>query len=288
MPAFFSISGFLFGLKEWGCSSLKIIRKKIVALGIPYIFFSYVYLGLKSFLQNFLIVNQKVEKQDFLKVFFFPELSVSVYWFLYVLILYFAIAAFTKKSFFASMFFSFLSLIYFIFWKAKILFIFNDCFNSFLGYFFCFTFASFLGKRYLDFMQKKYFKIVFFISAFILSTSSLIAFFCFSGSHKFLHILFLTGGISLLFLLGALPSFLHASKLFVLIGDFSWFIYLLHPYFLNLIRNILLKTTVISNFLYIMLNIIVGVFLPIFIAFVIEHFKYIDFVFYPTRYIKEK
>ena len=59
MPAFFAMSGFLFGLKESTTEPAVIVKKKLVSLGIPYLFFSFFYLFVKLFIQNVVIVQKK-------------------------------------------------------------------------------------------------------------------------------------------------------------------------------------------------------------------------------------
>lgn len=68
MPAFFALSGYLFGLKETNHKTAFIINKKIIQLGIPYLLFSILYFTMKFLLQNIVWVETNVSLNDFLQM----------------------------------------------------------------------------------------------------------------------------------------------------------------------------------------------------------------------------
>ena len=81
MPLFMSISGYLFSsslLKDYKTTALS----KLVAYGIPYIFFSIVYWGMKALGEAF--VNNSVSFRD---LFLIPVFPLSFMWYLYALLI---------------------------------------------------------------------------------------------------------------------------------------------------------------------------------------------------------
>lgn len=92
MPLFFALSGFLYGYHELRCfqSPGKFLRKKLIALGIPYLIFSVFYIFFDLALQKFVQTNTVITLKDAVALLWNP---VAHYWFLWVLLLYFAVVA---------------------------------------------------------------------------------------------------------------------------------------------------------------------------------------------------
>ena len=236
MPAFFAMSGFLFGLKESTTEPAVIVKKKLVSLGIPYLFFSFFYLFVKLFIQNVVIVQKKVQMVDFLRILFFPNISTSIYWFLFVLILFFLIFTVCRKNKKIIYLISFISLLYFIMWKGECLNIFNDCFDSFVGYSFCFSISMLCGQKYKHQEKISSLKMVIFY-VFVILFVLFAPLFVMNIKEMFLlnGLNLLVGLCSLLFLIGGI-CFVGLitivllknpllTKIFVYIGNVSWFIY---------------------------------------------------------------
>lgn len=79
MPVFFAISGFLFKKVTTLEIFCKGMRKKFVALFVPYLFFSIVYVGLQSFSSD---INTRYTFNSVLNIYRTP---ISYLWYLYVL-----------------------------------------------------------------------------------------------------------------------------------------------------------------------------------------------------------
>lgn len=89
-------------------------------------------------------------------------MSSSVYWFLFVLILYFIIFSLTKEKISVLFFLTIFSILAYIIWKSNLIHLYNDCFEYFIGYAFCFS----IGMLFGHFHDKIYWKNPVIISIF--------------------------------------------------------------------------------------------------------------------------
>lgn len=299
MPAFFALSGYLFGLKETNHKPAFIINKKLIQLGIPYLLFSILYFTIKFLLQNIVRVETNVSLNDFLQILFFPNVSSSVYWFLFVLILYFIIFSLTKEKISVLLSLTILSILAYIIWKSNLIHLYNDCFEYFIGYAFCFS----TGMLFGHFHDKIYWKNPSIISIF----ATLVLFFILfaipfaykirclwhnEGKNIYIAIvslLLLFGGCSFIgFITILISKTTFVKKMFMKIGEDSWYIYLLHPYFLNITRNLLVHIEKLPSFCYLLISLIAGTVLPLIFGIIIRKVSLFDFAFYPYKYIKPK
>ena len=293
MPAFFFFFFFLFGLKECSNNITYTIKKKLITLGIPYLFFSTIYLLFKLFLQNFIRFEAQVSITDFFRIFFFPNVGTSVYWFLFVLILYFIIFSFSKNYNWIIFGITITSIIFFFLWKTNKYHFYNDCFELFAGYAFSFSIPLLIGKQFNNInWNNPLFKFFLFLFSifFIIFAVPFVQGYKYSGTllNSFINFSLLIGGCCFTGLLNLLiQKIAFLKKGFIFIGNYSWYIYLIHSYFLNVTRNFLARLSLIdiNPILYVLINILIGIFGSIFIGIVSRKFFIIDYWFYPAKYI---
>ena len=301
MPLFFAMSGFLFGFKEIVHPSAYIIKKKLIVLGIPYLVFSALYIVMKILLQNIVRVESEVAWIDLIRLFFFPANgdSVNWYWFLYALIFYFIVFALVKNKKNITFVLIFLSVLIFFIWKGKYYMVINGCFQRSIGYMFCFGIAIFLGKKYSEnqsaLNSKKLIICYFVLSGIFLFLAPIylkkieanLFIQTFGGILvAFARLFFLLSGICLTYILSLLFRNTRILKRCILIiADYSLYIYLLHSYALNLVRNIIVRFD-ISVWIYVLINLLSGVYIPIILGLIIKKIPIFEFFFYPGKYIK--
>ena len=177
----------------------------------------------------------------------------------------------------------------------------NGCFQRSVGYMFCFGISIFLGKKYSEnpsaLNSKKKFICHFVLSGIFLFLTPIylqkieanLFVQNFGGILvAFAKLFFLVSGISLTYILSlAFGKTRILKRCILIIADYSWYIYLLHSYALNLARNIIVKFD-ISVWIYVLINLLSGVCIPIILGLIIKKIPIFEFFFYPGKYIKFK
>ena len=287
MPLFFLISGYLFS-----CSSKKKcsfdIFKICISYGIPYIAFSVVLWFSKIIFSN--LVNDTFSVTDLLKILIFP---LSYLWFLYALLIIEiaqTIVSKVSKSA-ASKFIIVIAL--FILRFVLIIFISDNSYIYDLG-------IVYAGKYYIYFVLGEYcisFLVLYLNKLSILRFSLFITFVCFAlycflilrclnhilSNPIISFVLAIIGSILMLFI----SRKINKCKLLELIGKNTMPIYLFHGFIISACRIILQKLNVplFLGFVPILICSCAGVFLSLFLYFIIHRIPVFDFFIYPKKYL---
>lgn len=297
MPLFFAVSGFLFGYREWDSKPCGIIGRKIINLGIPYVIFDIAYVLLNVAVQDYVQTNTVVKLMDGIQFWRYPS---AHYWFLYALILYFIIASILKGNMFLYAIGGVASAAFYI--LAPCFGLDDDTYYKMLGYYFAFAAAGwggFLfsriemnpgvnneGKAYIAAQETE--RMVFIAVLLIALEIGLViwktemldpnsicagiadmaALVC--GSAAFLSVIFCFWEIG------------GWKRILEFLGKRSWYIYLLHSYFLAAARA-LVKRAGVGLLFQVIIGLAAGIGLPIIISVIAKKVGLFDWIFYPGK-----
>lgn len=262
MPLFFSMSGFLFGYREWENEAGFIIKKKMISLGLPYLWFSVAYILLNVVMQKYITTNTRVQLLAVPSLLYRP---VAHYWFLYVLLVYYLLGTAMKKYRGMSYLTAISSVLIFLVGN----WVMPEMMNSFVlkasSYYFIFFGATELGRRYKDILtggvqnslhlKEKSLSVVSFAVMILFLTDGIIFYkMCFDKLALFScsvnKLILMISGI---FTTCGMIRFASKSPIIVrilcFIGNGSWYIYLLHSYFLSVARALMARFHVDSSVL---------------------------------------
>lgn len=291
MPLFFAISGFLFGYKEIDkkISPSDFVKKKIMALGIPYFVFSVVYIcfnvGLQKFIQTNTVVNIK-------NIFLLIWRPVAHYWFIWVLIIYFIVVAHfgntIKKLETLAIVGTAVTLMETIIPQGW-----STAYHNGLAYFFYFVVAAMIG---CVFIQKNIKELV--VNRYTIAglAISIIIFVLLNidkntlGETSIRATLLRISGINA-FSIGIvfICNVDFVKKVLMRIGEYSWHIYLLHTYFLCFVRAVLKHFIPRGNqVIEVTMGLLFSVSGCMVIGFVSKQYKWVDGIFYPQHLEKTK
>lgn len=290
MPLFFAMSGFLFGLKFAPQNRLYMIIKKLVSLGIPYILFSEVYIIFLLGVQEYIQTNTKVSMIDCIRILWKP---VGHYWFLQTLLIYFVLTIWLYKY-------------KTLFWIAGCLSIFGYLIvyiwtgggiKTMISFLFPFFASIQVGKLYKrkvisEKLLLRKFEKYGYIALILFLIDSLAVY-----SHTAIKDIYIIGAFNglLLVMLGIiaygyiciqLSRVSFFGRLLEILGKKSWYIYLLHTYFLAAVRFVLRKYGIYDTSLQLIFAILFACGIPIIISYMTEKVKALDWCFYPQKYFK--
>lgn len=286
MPLYFAISGFLYGYKEIvdNLDSFKLIKKKFVRLGIPYLLFSVVYVCFNAILQNYISMNTRVSLGD---IFYLLWKPVAYYWFLWVLFVYFCVVAFAGKTRNQLVFLAIVGALIALF-DGHCLEMLDATYRKALIFFVYFAIASVLG---ISFRNKQRYEVEISMWLFVLFLFGVLGFWALSSNtfkieytpvqDIFTRLFGIIAFSVLIIMVSKLPII---KKVLMSIGNYSWYIYLLHSYFLCAIRAMLSRIIPDGNpFVEIILGMSTAILGCVLIGNICKKITWLDCVFYPQR-----
>lgn len=286
VPLFFICSGYLFqkfskvvSIKSWG----ENIINKALALGIPYFIFSVITWALKSLFSE--DVNNKA--WGLLETLFLKP--TSQYWYLYCLFFIYVITwTFCKRK--TAIYMMGVAVIF----KFINIFLLKDCIYLVTVVFaneVWFVLGMFLCK--MEFQKvlanNKYYKTLRNIGIVIGVIFLLISILIYEAELNEEVIKFLLGILACISII-ILVSIKSKKQNIVLefIAKYTMPIFLLHTFFAALFRIVLLRLGIMNVWVHIVAGISASFLGPICVAIVAEKIWWLDFFFYPGRYIKIK
>lgn len=284
LPLFFFISGYLFS-KNKKSTKDKIINS-FYDYGIPYFLFSIIYFVIKTIMNKY--VNTSLSMLDLMII---PIKPIGFMWFLYALFIMRVIISVVniKKYkhylvFFSIIIYSFsricISYDLLLDLKSTILFDFNNYFLWFL--------CGYLSKesRIIKKIFHREYKVGFLIVLFIIYV--FLQYIYTNLGYNFATLFFIMSVIGILFII--ILSKKISCGFIINIGKNTMPIYLLHTIIIAFLRVLLLKIPVINDNIYLVfiLCFIGGLLIPYYGYKIIKKLSFIDFIFYPKKYIKGK
>lgn len=306
MPLFFILSGYAHGMKERfssGQSLLPYVRKSVIDLYIPGLYFSLLY-----WLPKYLLVSnpafatenfRTVSLNDLLRI---PLYGFNLYWFLFTLffvkVLHMFFERYVKRESLHIMF-------WLLMYSVAVIFFLRDEVNSFLrdaavflvrdeNYFFSVFYTGIYF--HIGFLMKKYSFIPQKISMGILLFLAGTAFFAVSHFYEFRNIFTRTGS-SIFTSLALFVIFYDLNinyGLLVTCGVYSMVIYCLHNHVVAFCRVAFRLTGLSSSASPLVLFVICiffAVLIPLIIVWLYKNVKslrWIEYIFYPGRYKSKK
>lgn len=284
IPVFFTLSGFLFKpLNSWK-RLYKETLKKLLILGIPYVFYSILQFSLQKIGGD--TVRSGTTFNELLHIW---QVPIAVSWYLYTLwwiyVVVGAISIKIKNSLA-------LLMITFIFFILNIVFPFN---NVFLERITLWSVFFVLGYFLRDFeIVVKILKFWKFVS--IVSFIILIFYLWYFKVNEVISytvpgIQGLIFFISVLFAMAIYPQLnriLGFGDYFRNLGKDSLVIYLVHAPIASVVRIAFLKFGITNLWLHILLGTVLAWYGSIFAIYLMNKIPYIDFVFYPMKYLKNR
>ena len=292
MALFFVLSGYLLSISD--LSKPKLLRKKMISYGIPYVCFSIAIWCLKLLASS--VVNTKVDYFDIFKILLFPF---TFLWFIYALLIINIVHILVVKSlcnrlskYFIVIFALFVKLAGVIIQNLEI--VRKSGFSEFIlfdvvKFYFWFVLGFYFLKSIVDqinrFVDKKIstFFILFILVAvycvmlFSLSTSFPISFFV----ELFLAIL---GSVIII----VISYLINKCGLLEYLGKSTLPIYLLHTFFISFFRILItkMKIPLFNGITPLIICSVGSMVLSVVLYNLISKIKYMDFIFYPSKYIK--
>lgn len=291
MPLFFAISGFLYGYKELKNigSPRVLIKKKIISLGIPYIVFSIIYICFNVVMQRFIQTNTVTSLKNIVMLLWNP---VAQYWFVWVLLIYFIIVSCfgnTYSRLKVLTVFSFLvSLSENIMMKGL-----RTTYHNGLAYFFYFTFAAMMGYNFIKRKNKELCLDIITVVVFLISGGTFVFL---VWKRSFLETsVFRTMSLRVLGIVAFSTSTICITKMAIIkkilmkIGNYSWYIFLFHSYFLCFVRTVLKRIIPAGNsVIEVFVGMIVSVVGCMLIGYISQKISWLDYLFYPQHLEKRK
>ncbi len=284
VPLFMFVSGFVYSFTGgWQRKKTRLgfILYKLLNLGVPYAFFSAVYIAMNSVIPS---VNNKNQLGDILTIYKDPT---AQYWFIYALffifIMYVILEAFIKNRFVLAA----------VFVAARIVLLLSGAELGFLqdavlnaGYF-----ALGAAVKKLDFIsgenEMRTRRAALCGTAVAVHAAIALTAASFGAGNDIaklaLALLGIGGSAALVNLVLVSPR-LTAAGLFA--ARYSFPIYLLHTIFTAGIRIMLLKLNITGFFIHFFAGLLIGFFMPVLAAFVCRKLGWAEFVFYPGAVIK--
>ncbi len=275
---FMFLSGFVYRLTG-GCtakgSRLSFIANKLLNLGVPYLLFSIVYIAANAITPG---VNHESSLFDILLLWYKP---VAQYWFLYALFWLFVLWTVLSKWFNHP---TITILLFTILTACKIFQINLGFLDSSLHCALAFGLGTCLPSLYTEKIPK-----AVQIAAPPLHLITVVTLLI-SGCYSLLFIddvctvFGIFASICFIFLLTKINA---VARFLDLVCRCSFPIYLLHTFFTAAMRIVLLKCGIHSYVLHLILGTAIGLAAPIAIAKITSKSPYLNFVFYPSRSIKQ-
>ncbi len=292
MPLFIFISGYLFSLKKIQNQSIEVI-KILINYGVPYIFFSVLWIIFKFVFSSF--INTTIDIKQILFIFVTP---VSFMWYLYAImimeIIQIFITKFTNEKSFKLIhcaisavmillvhYYSSASVSFFSETMSISDFIISDIFK----YYLYFLIGLYFGKSLVNIIQKNL-KSYFIISTFGVVTMIVCKIMNYNNI-LILNIFFAYVGILFIICVS-----IHLNKNLILnyIGKNTLPIYLLQGFIIAIVRifNTKIGFNDVLGIIPLIDCTLFSLLMPIVIYQIFYRIKFIDFLFYPGKYIDYK
>lgn len=287
IPVFFALSGFFFkstgNFRVFGRQTLQ----KLLAFAVPYVFYSIVLFVLQNIGGS--SVRHQTSIMDLLSIYYKP---LSVSWYLYVL--FFIIVTVS----FLSIFIKNKGILFIIFTLGFLLSLLlpSDVYivQKVLLWAFFFVFGYVINDNKVLSIINSNKKLIVASALVIIS----IFFIIWWKSNPTEYVSYDSPGLWGLIFVVSVPlafviypklmklNILNSGKYFFEKGKDSLVIYLVHAPVCSIARIALLKLGVDNVFIHIILGLAAGWFVSVFVIYLIRKIPYLDFVFYPTKYIK--
>lgn len=287
VPLFFICSGFLYqkktiieSIKDWR----KNVIKKMLDLGVPYVFFSTLTIAMKALASN--SVNN--EAPPFFKTIFFDP--IAPYWYLYVLFfLFVVIVPFSKKinKIIVLIIAVLLKVLYCIFNNSEILNVLPYFLKGIMSCSIWFVAGMWLAynKKDFDFSNDEISK---YIILFILCVVISIVIYNFSLNIELIK--FLLGMLFCISIVGIVIQLENreCSWMCKFLTSYTMEIFLMHTIFAAFIRIFLLKLNITNSFIHILCGLIASICFPILVAKIIKKSDILIFLIYPNKVLKRR
>jgi len=289
MPLYFALSGYLYS-KSKAISNVseykKVALKKIIALGIPYIIFSLMQGTIQILLSRF--THNHIGFSSLAHILTQPILQ---FWFIYTLLFIFILVPLLEMIIKND---KFVFLLLFVFKIVSFFIVTNviaiDTFSQYAVYFYS-------GK-----MLCKYYKYILSNKSLLMKLSTcyiVLNVLCYFGVKDIYNIRIVRcfASIMLAVLGSALIMYLviypmaktKVIKKYVLImGIYSFEIYIFHIIFSYGMKTVLLKLNIQSLSIHLFLDTLVGILIPIAIALIAKKIPFIYYMIYPNKFFKKK
>lgn len=279
VPLFFICSGYLYqkystvrSVNQWKSSVLK----KFFALGIPYFVFSLATWLLKNIFSS--SVNTQLGGLGYTLI----KNPTAPYWYLYVLLILFAITITTQNKIDSLVLFG-------ISFLCKILttFVFSTgiyAIDTTASYWFWFVAGMLIAKELIPFSNictSIIILLTFGIMSIVISNNI----FHFKGEGFLMGIL---ACYSIICLIYHMPKSVAQSKALRFASKYTMPVFLMHTIFAAPLRSILLKFNLNSSILHICLGLLISFLGPVIAMIIMEKLHPMDIIVYPNRYIRVK
>ena len=281
---FMFVSGYVYrytGGWERKGSRIKYILYKLLDLGVPYVFFSVIYIAVNSMVPG---VNNKSELTDILSLYKYPT---AQYWFIYALffifVIYILINSVIKSRILVTIL---LFTVYIALDIASIKAGFLTTTVSTMGYFAlgtCFDRLDFTADNNRGYVKALmilavilHIGIAWIINLYVPDYNVII--------KILLAVLGFAGAVSGMNLI---LKFDILNRIILFITKYSFPIYLLHTIFTSAVRIALVKLGIDVYLIHIVVGTAVGLFIPAAAAAICDKIGWAEFVFYPSRTIRK-
>lgn len=272
MPAFFALSGFFFRSKAFSNihELWKVIRHKLITLGIPYVLCSIAYWGIKYVLSNYL--DTPVTIQQVLHIFTQP---IEMMWYLYTLLIICVFAeiidCFIKNKYV-------LFLIFTVVYYTMVLRVNHELGQHILENLVFFYLGCIISQN-KELVSRWYILVITMLVA-------VISFYFYLPNEAF-TLRFVVACSVTIFLVGVFQLNQRPIPILHSMGEYSMPIYIMHISFVGGARIILNHLGVTNQLIHIILGFAFGSFVCYFLyKCVIRKIKIFDFFFYPGKYIE--
>lgn len=279
MPLFFMVSGFLYYSKRIDSSKKlgKSILQKLINLGIPYFIFSILFWALKMLISD--SVNYSLTWND---LYWLPIKPIEYFWFLYVLFFIFAITevldfCFKNKT----IVFVIILAVTIIAWNYKI-----D--NLVIRKILSMTIYFYIGKMLhtqVDILKNNRFVCLCLFFYLVMTCFQLVFQIEYQGFH---FVVSVAGVFVLLSIAMRLNPQRKIVRYFASAGLITMPIYVLHPPIGASVRMLLLKLGTDNLVLHFVAGVLITWLFSILVYRQASKSRYIDFLFYPGKYLKIK
>ncbi|MGN0181272.1 MAG: acyltransferase family protein [Candidatus Ornithomonoglobus sp.] len=283
VPLFMFVSGYVYNITgEWyrKGSRLRFLGGKLMDLGIPYVFFSIIYIFINSAIAS---TNSDYNMSNLISMWYEP---IAQYWFIYALfidfVLYVVLNRVIKNKYILA---AVCVLITILRRLININYGFMGEALSCVGYFALGACIKNLkikchgSTAICIIIAAAHIMLAWYIKATLPDTITLNAF-----MRVFLALLGFAGSICLMNLAG---RSITMKRALLFITKYSFPIYLLHTIFTAGIRIALVKVGITNYGIHITAGTVIGVVIPVIIAVISSKIVYTDIVFYPSRTIKK-
>ncbi len=256
-------------------TKLNFLMHKFINLGVPYIVFSAIYIVINSFVGD---ANTQSSAWDVFNIWKTP---VAQYWFLYALFFLFCIwtllDGLLKKWQIAVIV---VAIGYLVPLFGGSLFCFDVVFYSALA-FGAGTFVNFKKLTNLPLWLKCVIVLLH------IATGVLLVFFKLIESPFIKEFMILFGIYASIMFMSLIGDYKPISSFLMFVNRYSFQIYLLHTIFTAGIRIILLKINITQWWIHILLGTLGGLAFSVLASFVANRIKFLNFVFFPIKTIKD-